>query len=100
MLLAAVLSLSGSLGLHPEPATEYRAGGTTPLARAAGQAGPPFALHLCPVCLLHFSVSLPPSGDIARSVLPAAGALVPSRSAFTGLVELRPHEGRAPPAVL
>lgn len=95
--LAALLSLAGSAGLHPEPGCspirEARPGFTATSGHAALLA----TAHLCHVCVLYSACSLAPSGSVAFVMLPAGATLLPSRSPFNGRLERRQNEGRAPP---
>ena len=95
--LAVLMSLVGSLGLHPEPdlAADAFSASNAAWARAEARA----ASNDCPICLSHGSVSLPGlSGVVSQPG---------TRRAATALLEPPPpslstprrHEGRAPPSV-
>ena len=95
--LAALLSLAGSVGLHPEPVgSPIRDAqlGFTAIAQHGAFRG---AGHLCQVCVLYFACSLAPSASLAPVMLPAGATILRSWSSFSGRTERRQHEGRAPP---
>ena len=97
--LAALLSLGGSLGLHPEPGP---AGGGPPVsvfgAPTPGVAGS--SIHTCLTCLVHGSV-VPTWGPcVAGGILPSFESAFPCGAARCGAVVATSHEGRAPPVTL
>jgi hypothetical protein len=95
--LAALLSLAGSPGLHPEPAGSPIRGVQPGFAASAGTGAVREAPHLCQVCVLYFACSLAPAGSVAPVILPAGTTALSSGSSFSGRTERRQHEGRAPP---
>jgi len=97
VILAALMSLAGSAGLHPEPGDWLGSAGELGVAAAPhGGACVPVP-HLCQLCVLHFACSLAPSGPATLAALPAVSAVVQRRASLTGRIERRQHEGRAPP---
>jgi hypothetical protein len=95
--LAALLSLAGSVGLHPEPAGSPIRDAQLGFTATAEHGGFREARHLCQVCVLYFACSLAPAASVAPVMLPAGATIVPSWSSFSGRTERRQHEGRAPP---
>jgi hypothetical protein len=99
LCLAALLSVTGSLGLHAEPGS-----GQGPRAVAAiAAAGPVRAgsvTHICLICVLHGSVF--PSAGSCVVQGPAPGLLGPAtgRQSQNESPVARCHDGRAPPTVL
>jgi hypothetical protein len=97
LYLAVLTSLTGALGLHPEP--DIVAGSFPARVPAWGSALAKAASADCPICLAHRPVSLAsPSGVVsepeARHAVPAL--LEPDSPSPAAP---RRHQGRAPPAV-
>jgi hypothetical protein len=95
--VAALLSLAGSVGLHPEPAGSPVRGAQLGFTVTAEHGTFREAPHLCQVCVLYFACSLAPAGSAAPVMLPAGATILPSWSPFSGRTEPCQHEGRAPP---
>ena len=98
LLLGAALTVTGSVGLHAEPAE------ATLVRTSAGAAltvPPPAQLapHVCVVCLLHFSASLAPTSGPPQAPMPAHDPLAFTSAALVARVDLGPHAGRAPPSL-
>lgn len=98
LLVAGVLAVSGSFGLHPEP--EHLGSTTTGVewSRPAGalEANP----HICFACLAHRSIPLPhlfASAPAPRAASLAAPLASPS---LLARLESHPREGRAPPSLV
>ncbi|MFI5166514.1 MAG: hypothetical protein ACHQQS_07845 [Thermoanaerobaculales bacterium] len=98
LMLGAVLTVTGSVGLHAEPAGDAfgpaQAGANVQSGPGAIHAAP----HTCLVCLLHLSTSLAPASGLASVSMPSLGALVPAASRLVGTAARNPHASRAPPA--
>jgi hypothetical protein len=95
--LAALLSLAGSAGLHPEPSGVGVRDAGLAGTLDAGVGGLREAPHVCQVCILYFACSLTPTGPVVTGVQPALPAVLRSRTPFGGGPDVRRHEGRAPP---
>jgi len=97
--LAALLSLGGSLGLHPEPRPSHgvHAGAAFALATPTG---PSVATHACLLCLLYGSTFPSRGSSVVHGVLPGLPRVVTDRATRHGLVLAPDRGGRAPPAVL
>ena len=95
--VAALLSLAGSAGLHPEPsgAGVRTAGRATALDAGGGALRE--APHVCQVCILHLAGSLVPAGPTVPAALPARPAAPGSGASFAGGPGILRREGRAPP---
>jgi|GEM_PF-2491665 len=98
LLVAGLLAVSGSFGLHPEP------GGST--ARVADRQGwkaldqsAAAETHDCYLCLSHRSVSLPRLAAVVLQSVAAVGAKPAAAPSPLGRLEFHPREGRAPPAL-
>jgi hypothetical protein len=95
--LAALLSLAGSVGLHPEPGSspirDAQLGFTATAQHGAFGEAP----HVCQACILYFACSLTPAGSVVPGVQPAHTVVLRSRDPFCGGPEVRRHDGRAPP---
>ncbi len=95
--LAALLSVSLSAGLHPEPAglaNRDARNGAAAVPQGGASGGPE---HVCQVCVLHFACSLVLAGP-AVPAMRLAGTPVAARvSGFLGRIERSSPEGRAPP---
>jgi len=95
--LAALLSLAGSAGLHPEPSGgSIRDAGLT-VTLTAGEGALREAQHVCQACILYFACSLTPAGAVVPGVQASRPAVLRSRILFGGGPDVRRHEGRAPP---
>ena len=101
LIFAGSLAVSGSFGLHPEPepglAAATASAGTEWHAPELNAETDP---HVCLACLSHRSISLPRPAAV---VLQPASAVTPTLDAAPsplGRLEVQPHEGRAPPALL
>jgi hypothetical protein len=94
--LGAVLSVCGSVGLHPEP---VGCGRLRPRASVERLASPEPArvAHVCLICLLHARVSLSMACVVARAVEPAATRLGLVRTAAMRVIDSPSFDGRAPP---
>jgi hypothetical protein len=95
--LAALLSLAGSVGLHPEPVGSPIRDAQLGFTATAEHGAIRTALHLCHVCALYFACSLAPAASVAPVTLRAGATILPSWSSFSGRTERRQHEGRDPP---
>jgi hypothetical protein len=99
LVIASLLAITGSFGLHPEPGTTTAATARDGFVSWHGPQAPDGASHDCLACLAHRTVTLPrPSGVVLQPVA-AVTLLSAPRSGRPLTVDRRTHEGRAPPAV-
>jgi hypothetical protein len=99
LCLAAVLSVGGSVGLHPEPSSAKRPPDFTSFAAAAApKAGSP--THTCLTCLLYGSAFPSWSSAVVHGILPSLSTVPTDLATRTGSLVAPCHDGRAPPAVL
>lgn len=95
LAFASLLTVLGSLGLHPEPAVAGPASETPAWDATSRMSSGP---HDCPVCLAHRSVSLNDPSQVVLEPVASVPALLcltispPERSAPS------PHRDRAPPS--
>jgi hypothetical protein len=96
LVLASLLAVTGSLGLHPEPG-DVRA---APAGFVAGHAAPSEAgAHDCLACLAHRSVPLTRLSGVVLAPGPTVLFFFASRAWRPLPTQSRTHEGRAPPAL-
>jgi hypothetical protein len=98
LLVAGLLAVSGSFGLHPEPdgsAARIATGGgwkTLDRSEAASR-------HDCLLCLAHKTVSLPRLSAVVLQPACAVHATPLAAPSLLGRLDIHPREGRAPPAL-
>jgi len=97
--LAALLSLAGSLGLHPEPGSAHGIHAGAAFASAT-PAAPSAATHACLLCLLYGSTFPSRGASVVHGVLPGLPRVVADQATRHGLVLAPDRGGRAPPSVL
>jgi hypothetical protein len=99
LVLASLLAITGSLGLHPEPTGALSTPTLDGLTRWDGPRVQDGARHDCLACLAHRSLSLlGPSGIGLEPGVLVALVQAP-RSVRPLAAPLRIHAGRAPPAL-
>jgi hypothetical protein len=94
---ASLLAITGSLGLHPEPAVA--GGAMRQVSSASFQANRAAEgdSHACLACLAHRTVPLPgPAGVLLAPIASVSRPLSPRPTDVLSTVAL-PHDGRAPP---
>ena len=94
LAFASVLTVLGSLGLHPEPAV---AGPATEIPAWEASSRPASGTHDCPICLAHRSV---PLNNPSAVVLEPISSVPAYRCLTIWLLERlapSPHRDRAPP---
>ena len=99
LILAGLLAVSGSFGLHPEPEPGQVAAMAGP-GWHAPELGTETNPRVCIACLSHRSISLPRPAAV---VLQPASAVTPTLDAAPsplGRLEVQTREGRAPPALI
>jgi hypothetical protein len=95
--IAGVLAITGSFGLHPEPASGATARRGTPLPGWSEGSAISERSHGCPACLAHRTA------PIARLIVALVAPAAPVREGDTAPVAPLhaspplPHDGRAPP---
>ena len=100
LCLGSVLSVCGSLGLHPEPAAFAQA---RPLASTIEGLTPEQPLaspHICLICILHAPACPSPASSVGNAVQTAPDGVGFVRTAHPARVEVSTPDGRAPPAAL
>ena len=93
LLVAGLLAVSASFGLHPEPAAAV----SSPAPAWSSHVAPPLASHGCPACLTHRPVSL---ARLTAVVLQPESTVPSPVVVFVRRLdrpEARPHQNRAPP---
>jgi hypothetical protein len=99
LFAAALLAVTGSFGLHPEPASDSAVADFTGPAWT-GSAVEAASGHGCTACLAHRNVSLSGLAVFAPTSGVALGAPVPVPARGLRLFLPRLDDGRAPPALL
>jgi hypothetical protein len=99
LCLAALLSLTGSFGLHAEPGS---AQGPRSLAAVgtATAAGAGSYTHCCLLCTLYGSVFLSSGSSVVQGLVPALLGPTIGQESHAESPVAPYHDGRAPPAVL
>ena len=95
LVLAALLSVGSSIGLHPEPSGVP----SSPVTRFAAASGMESASHCCLACLTHASALVSPLAGILQAdgrVSPSAHSADPTPHARLSGRDL---SGRSPPAL-
>ncbi len=95
--VAAVLSIAGSVGLHPEPGSPATGGPRAGVAAGPAHGSSAGSPHVCQLCVLHFACALAPAGPATAVVVPSAGIASVRRGSPIGRLAAYRHEGRAPP---
>jgi hypothetical protein len=99
LCLAALLSVTGSLGLHAEPGSAQRPRAVAAVA-SAGPTRSGSIAHICLICVLHGSV-FPSSGScVVHGPAPGLRGPATGRESHTESPVAPCHDGRAPPTVL
>ncbi len=98
--LAAILSLTGSVGLHIEPFDLFAGPGHLAATFDAGEGVAHEAAHVCQICLLHFASSLTSTRGVVPVLVPASKTAAPALIEAPRGVDRCPSESRAPPTVL
>lgn len=96
LYLAVLVSLVGSLGLHPEPG--FAAGPSSGSARVWTGAETRAASNDCPVCLSHRPFSLASLSGVVLEPGTCGAALALQEPVAPSLPTPLRHQGRAPPA--
>jgi len=98
LLLAGLLAVAGSFGLHPEPerAIAVSAAGAEWSALEDPVEQNP---HVCLACLAHRAISLPRLSSVVFAPRPTAPAAVSATPSGLARLEAHPREGRAHPAL-
>jgi hypothetical protein len=98
LMLAAVLGVAGSPGLHVEPGLAP-ASLTMPVTAAAAPDAPAAssAAHICPVCLLWGSVLSPGVAFVMTGNLPRLPGTIGRESLAVAALLIPGRPGRAPP---
>jgi hypothetical protein len=96
-LVAGILAVSGSFGLHPEPVADSTASAQPEWSApgAASEASP----HICLACLAHRSIPLPRLSSVVFTPRPVACAAPSAETAPLARLASPPREGRAPPSL-
>ena len=94
LLLAAVLALATSFGLHPEPAGSF---GPPSGAAAWAKARGPEAVHGCLACLAHGTALASPSAGIVLEAALCESLSLSLDSLSHGLPAGDDRSGRSPP---
>jgi hypothetical protein len=101
LLLAAALSVGGSLGLHAEPASSPVAlAGTFTAALAPAAPHTTSAPHACPLCLLYDSASPARGASVVQGIPHAVPRAVTGRTTPKLKLLALVYGGRAPPSLL
>jgi len=99
LCLAALLSVTGSIGLHAEPGSARG-----PRAVAAFGAATPVQAgsitHTCLICVLYGSVFPSTGSSVAQGIVPNLSGLPTGQETRAESPVAPCHDGRAPPAVL
>jgi len=98
LAIASVLAVTGSLGLHPEPAGAVPRHAADGLARWDSPRGPDKTSHDCLACLAHRSFSIPRLAGVVLQPGTAVTVSFCSRTERPRPAPARTHAGRAPPA--
>jgi hypothetical protein len=94
--LGAILSVCGSVGLHPEPVTRVQFCPEVSGERL-GCPQPAAVSHACLICLLHARVSLSWVSVVAKAVEPVATRLCFVQAAPLRAIDSSSFDGRGPP---
>ncbi|HTD53520.1 MAG TPA: hypothetical protein VK780_10890 [Thermoanaerobaculia bacterium] len=98
LAIASVLAVTGSLGLHPEPAVAQSRQASDGSAQWQAPGGQDTAGHECLACLAHRSVSLPGLTGVVLEPGTAVTLSFYQRTERPLPPPSRTHAGRAPPA--
>jgi hypothetical protein len=96
-LVAGILAVGGSFGLHPEPAASAPA--TTHPEWSVSGAGAEAAPHVCLACLAHRSIPLPRLTSVVFTPRPVVRIAPSTETSPVARLESRSREGRAPPSL-
>jgi hypothetical protein len=98
LLVAGVLAVTSSFGLHPEPEHNGPAAAGVEWSRAGGalEENP----HICFACLAHRSIPLPHLFTSVPAPRAAADPAPPASTSPLARLESHPREGRAPPSLV
>ncbi len=98
LCVSAVVSVCGSLGLHPEPAVPAH-----PLAVTLEAFTPERAFaspHVCLICILHAPACSSPASSVVHVVQAALDGVEFIRTTRPACVGVSTSDGRAPPLAL
>src|SRR6266568_1486178 len=98
LAIASVLAVTGSLGLHPEPAAADSRQTSDGSAQWQAPGGEDNATHDCLACLAHRSLSLPRLSGVVLEPGTAVPLSFCRRTERPLPAPGRTHAGRAPPA--
>jgi hypothetical protein len=98
LAFASVLAVTGSLGLHPEPAVVSSQPASDGSAQWQAPGGQDTATHDCLACLAHRSLSLPRLSGVVLEPGTAVALSFWWRTERPLPPPGRTHAGRAPPA--
>jgi hypothetical protein len=94
LLVAAVLAVIASVGLHPEPI----GGENVSAHRGLASAHTDEAAHPCAACLTHAAALAPPPSGLPETVPVQTSLGLLAGSPFVGRLAGRDLSGRSPPA--
>jgi hypothetical protein len=100
VFVAAALSLTSSVGLHPEPAVGVSPGCDVAVSAPDRTGRIDAAVHVCLVCLLHAVATGPVVAAVASSSAPPEPSCVLLEHVPGSWSASRTADGRAPPVLL